>query len=122
MVYAAEHRSLALLEILVHIKNASPTKFLVKDSYLLFPVAFDANLLEELPTSSLPLDWDAEPPKDSTKFIGDAWVSGASSAVLSIPSVIVPEERIYLLNPHHKLFARIQIGSPAPCKFDPRLV
>lgn len=122
MVYAAQHRSLALLEILVHMKNARPAKSPLIDHYVIFPVAFDAELLEELPDSSLPSDWDAEPPRAATKFIGDAWTSGGSSAVLSVPSVIVPEERNYLLNPRHKLFSRIQIGVPVLSNFDPRLL
>ena len=122
MVYTASTRSLALLEVLVHIKNAKPIHSSAKDRYVLYPVAFDAALVEELPDSSLPSDWDAEPPKDSTKFIGDAWISGSSSAVLSVPSVIVPEERNYLLNPKHASFSRIDIGLPVPCRFDPRLL
>jgi len=122
MVYTASTRSLALLEVLVHIKNAKPIHPPAKDRYVLYPVAFDAALVEELPDSSLPSDWDAEPPKDSTKFIGDAWIAGSSSAVLSVPSVIVPEERNYLLNPKHDFFSRIDIGLPVPCRFDPRLL
>jgi RES domain-containing protein len=89
---------------------------------MLFPASFDERLIEELPPSSLPPDWDLEPPTDSTKSIGDAWVSAASSPVLSVPSVIVPEERNYVLNPNHRLFGQIQLGSPVPCKFDPRLL
>jgi RES domain len=90
--------------------------------YILFPASFDERLIEELSPSSVPPDWDFEPPTDSTKSIGDAWVSAASSPVLSVPSVIVPEERNYILNPGHDQFAQIQFGSPVPCKFDPRLL
>lgn len=122
MIYTASTRSLALLEVLVHIKSATPIQAPTKDRYVLYPVAFDAQLTEELPDASLPSGWDAEPPKDSTKFIGDAWIAGSSSAVLSVPSVLVPEERNYLLNPKHASFARIEIGLPAPCRFDPRLL
>lgn len=120
VVYAAATRSLAMLEILVHIRNTQQTVPPVP--FMLFPASFDERLIEELPPSSLPSDWDLEPPTDSTKFIGDAWVSAASSPVLSVPSVLVPEERNYILNPGHNLFAQIQFGSPAPCKFDPRLL
>ena len=44
------------------------------------------------------------------------------SPVLSVPRVIVPEERNCILNPGHNLFAQIQFGSPVPCKLDPRLL
>jgi RES domain-containing protein len=121
VVYTAAHRSLALLEVLVHIRNAQQSS-LPLHNYVTFPVTFDEELLEELPFASLPSDWDAEPPNNSSKFIGDAWLVSGSSPVLSVPSVIVPEERNFLLNPNHKLFSRIRIGSPVPCKFDPRLL
>jgi RES domain-containing protein len=89
---------------------------------MLFPASFNERLVEEIPPASLPPDWDIEPPTNSTKSIGDAWVSAASSLVLSVPSVIVPEERNYIFNPGHKLFIQIQFGSSVPCKFDPRLL
>lgn len=90
--------------------------------YTLFSASFDERMIEELPPSGLPSGWDLEPPTNSTKFIGDAWVSAARSPVLSVPSILVPEERNYILNPGHNLFAQIQFGSPVPCKFDPRLL
>jgi RES domain-containing protein len=120
VVYAAATRSLAMLEILVHVRNAQQTA--VHTPYLLFPASFDERLVEELPSSGLRAGWDREPPTDSSKAIGDAWVTAASSPVLSVPSVIVPEERNYLLNPNHALYSQIQFGSPVPCKFDPRLL
>ncbi len=120
VVYVAATRSLAMLEILVHMRNTRQTVHPIP--YMLFPASFDERLIEELPPSSLPADWDLEPPTDSTKSIGDAWVSAASSPVLSVPSVIVPEERNYILNPGHSLFTQIQFGSPIPCKLDPRLL
>ena len=109
-----------MLEILVHMRNARQTVLPIP--YMLFSASFDEHLLEELPPSSLPPDWDFEPPADSTRSIGDAWVSAASSPVLSAPSIIVPEERNYILNRGHALFAQIQFGLPIPCKFDPRLL
>jgi RES domain-containing protein len=42
--------------------------------------------------------------------------------VLAVPSVIVPEERNYVLNPNHPRFAEVQIASPVACLVDPRLL
>jgi len=120
VLYAAATRSLAMLEILAHMRNAQQTN--APNSYILFPASFDERLLEELPPSRLPSGWDLEPPTDSTKSIGDAWVAAARSPVLSVPSVLIPEERNYILNPGHELFSQIQFGAPVPCKFDPRLL
>jgi RES domain-containing protein len=120
VVYTAATRSLAMLEVLVHIRNTQQTAPPIP--YMLFPAFFDERLLEELPSSSLPSDWDLEPPTESTRSIGDGWVSAARSPVLSVPSVIVAEERNYILNPFHPLFAQIHFGSPVRCKIDPRLL
>ena len=52
---------------------------------------------------------------------GSAWLRRARTAVLEVPSVIVPSERNYLLNPRHPDFARLRIGRPTPFVFDPRM-
>lgn len=45
-----------------------------------------------------------------------------SSAVLAVPSVIIPQETNYLLNPQHPDFKKIKIGKPEDFGFDPRLL
>ena len=114
MVYVAEHRSLAMLELLVHMRKP-------KD-YELYSVKFDESLVRELAAKTLPPNWDVEPPTTETQEIGDNWVLSATSAVLSVPSAVVPEERNYLLNPRHFDFGQIKIDGPIPCYFDPRLL
>jgi RES domain-containing protein len=54
--------------------------------------------------------------------VGDIWVAGGGSAVLKVPSVIVPDGWNYLLNPAHADFASIVIGPRQPTEFDPRLM
>jgi len=103
-----------MLEILVHLRKP-------KD-YELYWVKFDESLAQELAVQNLPRNWDVEPPTSDTQEIGDNWVLGASSAVLSVPSAVVPEERNYILNPRHTDFKHIQIDGPFPCYFDPRLL
>ena len=60
----------------------------------------------------LPRDWKAEPPPASTKQLGDAWVRESRSAVLVAPSVIIPDEVNYMLNPAHADFREITTGNP----------
>jgi RES domain-containing protein len=120
MVYVASTRSLAMLEILVHVRNApQPAN---STPYNLYSVRFDESLLEELSLSQLSSDWDLEPPTRASKSIGDEWVNAARTPVLSVPSVVVPEEANYLLNPAHPLFGRIHIGPPIPYTLDRRLL
>jgi RES domain-containing protein len=42
--------------------------------------------------------------------------------VLELPSVIIPGEPNYLLNPAHPNFKKISIGKPEPFSFDQRLL
>ena len=53
---------------------------------------------------------------------GEAWLQAAATAVLSVPSAVVPAERNYLLNPRHPDFARIRIGQPQSLQTDTRLL
>ncbi len=116
MVYTSGTLSLAALETLVHLNP--PVAF----KYVAIPVDFDEALLETFATSDLPADWNEEPPPPSTAEIGDRWVKESRSAVLELPSVIIPAEPNYLLNSTHSDFKRIRIGKPTPFSFDPRLI
>jgi RES domain-containing protein len=56
------------------------------------------------------------------KAVGDAWARAGRSAVLVAPSVLIPAELNYLLNPVHPAFSRLEIDQPADFTFDPRLL
>ena len=114
-MYTAATLSLALVETLVHI----PAGLL--PAYTAVSIDFDDSLVTTLDTKDLPTDWTNDPPAASTKAIGDAWASTAKSAVFRVPSVVVPTECNYLLNPKHPDFRRTVIGTPMPFPFDPRL-
>ena len=123
VVYCAAHRSLSILEVLVHVKGgAGRGRPAISSPFYLYPVSFQTALLEELPISSLPAGWNSEPPAAASQSLGDAWVLAGQSVVLAVPSVIVLEERNYLLNPNHPRFAEVQIASPVACPVDPRLL
>ncbi len=94
----------------------------ISTPFYLYTVSFDEVLLEELLISSLPAGWNSEPPTASSQSLGDAWVLTAKDPVLAVPSVIVPEERNYILNPNHLHFSKIQIGPPVVSSVDPRLL
>jgi RES domain-containing protein len=54
--------------------------------------------------------------------LGDRWAAELRSPVLEVPSVLIPEESNYILNPLHPDFSRIAIGEPQDFVFDPRLL
>ena len=117
VVYTAEHVSLAVLEILVHVEHTG-----LLPSYVLFQVDFEERLVEVLDPSSLPRNWRAYPAPLTLRAVGDQWVADGRSAVLRVPSVIVPIEHLFLLNPKHAEFPRIKVGQPQPFSLDARLL
>lgn len=60
--------------------------------------------------------------KARTQHIGDAWLQSRRALALALPSVIVPEEFNYLLNPTHADFAKLAPGRPLPFTLDLRLL
>jgi RES domain-containing protein len=116
VVYVASSLSLALVEVLVHL----PAGLLA--AYSAVPVSFEGTHAAELADRDLPADWREVPPPDSTRAIGDRFVADGRALALRVPSVVVPSESNYLLNPAHPAFASIRIGAPVSFPFDPRLV
>jgi len=116
LVYAAGSRPLAILELLVHL--GAPD---LLSRYILIPVTFDSGLCRKLSPDELPEDWRADPPSDSTRTPGTAWVKGGASPVLAVPSAVVAGETNYLLNPRHPDFGKLRLGAPEPFLFDVRL-
>jgi len=116
VVYTSSAKSLAALESLVHLNP--PVRF----KYVALRIKFERAIVKIVPPRALPPDWRVEPPPPSTKRLGDAWAREARSAVLAVPSVIVPGEPNYLLNPAHPDFRKIRIGKPERFTFDSRLL
>jgi len=117
IVYTAGSASLAILEMLVHLQAQELMR-----RYVIFEVSFDETLMVTLDPATLPKAWRRSPSSTAVQQVGDDWVTEGSSAVLRLPSVIVPSEWNYLLNPVHPDFAKITIGPKQPIKFDPRMV
>jgi RES domain-containing protein len=116
VVYVAESQSLAVLEVLVHLDAPA-----LLEKYVFLEVDFDASLVIDLDRSSLPKNWQSDPVPEATQAIGDRWVLSGDSAVLRVPSVLVPGESNFLLNPRHPDFGKIGISRPQAFRFDPRL-
>lgn len=72
----------------------------------------------ELDPARLPPAWSAIPAGVSSAGIGAAWISSLESAVLLVPSVIVPEERAALVNPAHPDAPRITAAVVRPFEYD----
>ena len=69
----------------------------------------------------LPNDWRRTPPPSTLRQLGKVWFDAGETALMQVPSVIVPEEPNFLINPLHADFSRLVIHPPAPFEFDRRL-
>ena len=116
VVYTAQSQSLAVLEIVVHLES---TDVLAK--YVLIGVEIDEALIQNMEASRLPRNWRADPAPLSLRAIGDEWALSLASAVLRVPSTLVPSENNFLLNPLHPDFCKLRIADPISFRFDPRL-
>jgi len=115
MVYAAESRALAMLEMLVHLDSAE-----LLSKYVLIPVEFDPVLVTALNEAELPGNWKDDPAPAEVQGIGDRWVASGSSVALAVPSVLVPRETNFLFHPGHPDFSKLGIGEPEPFRYDTR--
>ena len=116
MVYTAGSISLAILEVLVHLREAT-----ILPELRIIPIEFDHSLVERLDVDRLPRNWRGYRSTARLKQIGDEWVHHQRSAVLRVPSAIT-EEPNYLLNPLHPDFGKIQIGESKKLAIDARLI
>ena len=117
LVYASPALSLASLELFVNLAPAAVPEELV---------AVEAALPEDVVTErieviSLPSNWRTSPPPIELQEIGSTWLQSRRTAVLFVPSAVIPEEFNVLINPAHPDFAKLQVGRPRRFQFDPRM-
>jgi len=116
LVYCSEHLSLAALEILAHIQ---PVR--LPGPFRAYRVRFDESLVTSLTEKKLPKGWNAQPPGKASQSVGNEWIKAARTTVLAVPSVLVPLERTFLLNPGHRDFRKIEVRDIGRFVLDPRL-
>ena len=81
----------------------------------------DSLLVQEIPLSQLPTNWQSFPHPSSTQVFGDQFVAENKSCVLKIPSVVTPGDFNFLINPYHPDFAKIKIHQVEKFPFDQRI-
>ena len=99
VVYCAPAIAMAVLETAAHIDDVG----LPLNRYLVeITVPDDVWALRERRTvAALPANWDAVPAGRASVQVGSTWLASLDSPVLVVPSVIVPEEDVVLINPRH---------------------
>jgi RES domain-containing protein len=119
IVYLADHPASALLEVLVHLEvdvEDLPATYQLLATDVPDEMARRATATEE----HLSPDWIEN--LTVTRRLGDEWLKSAASALLRVPSAIVPSATNWLLNPRHPDAASIRVVDLVRVPFDPRLV
>jgi len=102
VVYLSEHPASCLLEALAHGLSIGE----VPRSYQWLEVDVAAGVTAEH-ADDLPDGW-AEDPAISRQ-VGDAWFARKTSALLRVPSALVPATGNYVLNPRHPDAERVRV-------------
>ncbi len=113
IVYTADHPAAALAEMMVHVP-----RHLLPETYQLLKISVPAAIKVE-PARLTGKAW-----KDDlaiSQGTGDAWLRRGSSAILKVPSVIVPDAWNYLVNPMHPDARKLRILDVIPFAVDTRL-
>lgn len=120
MVYTCSTISLCLLEFFVHFdpEAADITQLNLEYRWADIPETLPRLEIQE---ADLPDNWKEIPWPQSTQELGTKWMSQAKHVVVSVPSVVVPMERNFLLNPAHPAFSKVHISPPSAIDIDPRL-
>jgi RES domain-containing protein len=116
VVYTSESISLATLELLAKAGRRQRLS-----GRVVLPVTFGEHSVIAYDKSDLPDGFGERPYGPASQQVGDDWVQSEESLVLRVPSVVVPAEYNYLINPGHPEFEELEIGEPRPLDPDPRL-
>ncbi len=117
VLYTAASRALAGLENVLFRSGEGGL-----DAFRVLTIEIPDDLpVEVFDETRLAENWVNFQEHDSTQAFGDEWLRSGRTAVLRIPSALLPGEFNFLINPNHADFARIRLLSSEPFAFIPRL-
>ncbi|HEY1057990.1 RES family NAD+ phosphorylase [Limnobacter humi] len=115
VLYCSPSIALAVLETAAHINDAGLplNRFLVSIDV---PAAVWAQH-EVADIAKLPKGWSSIPAGQTSAKFGSDWLTSQRSPILLVPSVIVPEECVALINPLHPAASKISAQVVRPFEY-----
>lgn len=113
-IYAGETKALCALEYAANVlledmpENLAFTTYEIPNDNL---VSFGAD--------QLPFGWQNTPPSKATQIWGSETLNG--KLAIRVPSVIIPSEFNFVLNPLHPDFKKVKVKAVESFTFDPRI-
>lgn len=115
-LYAAEHISLCMLELLV---NMERTSHAFAQTYHLLELEVPDDLVATISVPELKKNWSND--VQYTQFIGDSFLGEKQFLGLKIPSSVIQEESNFILNPAHPEFKKLKLKASRKYSLDSRL-
>ena len=115
-LYTAESIALCVLEYAANVSLHQLPPSLTVTVFLLPDNSWKEFLEEELPKN-----WQEVPAPSETQEWGSSQLQDAGYLALKLPSVIIPSEHNYILNPAHPEFKKVEIKEVLPFTFDARI-
>lgn len=118
MLYTAESRALALLEVLVHIRLEN-----LPSDYVMVEIEIPEECeIAEISVDELNANWKVFPHLRNTQIIGDDFINRREKLLCKVPSAVVENEYNYLVNPFHPEFKKVKIIAVKAFPVDDRLM
>lgn len=117
MLYLASSRSLAMLEVLVHLNP-----LIIPDNFCLAQIEVPDHSITSLDVTLLPDNWREVSAPGILKELGNEFLKNGRHLLMKVPSAIVPAEFNYLLNPLHPEAGKVSVAIKEPFGFDERLL
>jgi RES domain-containing protein len=116
IIYCGPNISACRLELLAnHGKGVSRLAFVHVTAEVPDDIASEA-----IDPASLGVGWDAIPPNQASRAVGNAWYDAGKSLLLRVPSVASRGEWNILVNQEHADFGRLVVSKPVAVDWDPR--
>jgi RES domain-containing protein len=115
-LYLAENISLTIIETIVHCNRLDDL-----NNRLVLSIKIPDDYIDIFDIKKLPKDWNSYPYNNFTIEEGTKWLISFNNLILKIPSAVIPEENIFLINPRHSETGKIEIINKQYFKPDHRL-
>jgi len=118
VLYTAHARSLAVLELIVNFSSRAALDL----DYSFVELDFPGDSVFDLTDKMLPKYWNLSKSAETLHSLTESWIERDEYLAMKVPSAIIKEECNYILNPHHKNFARtVKIVAITELDLDHRL-
>lgn len=119
VIYTSSSRALACLENVVHRSSEG-----LNSLFRVMEIQIDDEIgITKIPLDSLPENWYKKASYPLCQKIGNDWYRDGKTAVLEVPSSIIPKEKVYIINTRHPDFLnnKIQLIATEEFVFSPRI-